>query len=231
MNVAEQVIGGVLRSVEHLIERREPRVDRTLDPDRFDWVDRVEAAFPQIRRELDAALDAGIRTPSTDEVVGADLGTEGEWSTLMLCSFGTWLPFNTLRFPETTALLRTVPGVTIAGFSVLHAGAHIPRHRGPSKAVRYHLGIIVPEPPGASRLAVGTEIHEWAEGSSVLFDDATEHEAWNDSDQDRYVLFIETLWPLPATLDRINRGAQQLLALGARDVPRRAAELDAALNP
>lgn len=231
MNLGEAVVGGALRGTQRLIERREPRVDGPLDAARFPWVTRLEEAHTEIRAELDAALAAGIRPPDTDEVMAADLGTEGHWSTIMLCSFGTWLDFNTRRFPITTALVEAIPGVQIAGFSVLHGGSHIPRHRGPSKAVRYHQGIIVPEPRGVSRLAIGTEVHEWAEGVSVLFDDATEHEAWNDSDDDRYVLFVEVLWPLPPVLDRVNRATQWMLSRAARHVPARAAELDAALNP
>lgn len=227
----DRLLGGAVRATERAIERREPRFDGPLDPARFDWVPRLEAAYPQVRAELEAVLASGVRPPETGDVMASELGTEGHWSTLILYSFGTWLDFNTRRFPVTTALVRTVPGVQIAGFSILHGGSHIPRHRGPSKTVRYHLGVIVPDPPGVTRLAVGDEVHEWAEGRSVLFDDATEHEAWNDSVEDRYVLFLEVLWPLPPLLDRLNRSTQWLMGLAARDVPARAAELDAALNP
>ena len=120
---------------------------------------------------------------------------------------------------------------TIAGFAVLHAGAHLPRHRGPGKSLRYHLGLRVPEPPGSCRIEIGDGGHAWAEGVSLVFDDAVDHEAWNDTDQDRYVLFLEVLWPLPPGLALVNKAAQLFLRLGARDVPGRAAELDAALNP
>jgi ornithine lipid ester-linked acyl 2-hydroxylase len=230
VTLASRAIGAVLRADQAMIERREPRVEAPMDPSRYPWVADLEAAHPAVRAELDALLASGVTFPETSDVVGHDQGNEGPWTTFMLCTYGRWLEFNVARCPATTEVVRRVPGVTIAGFAVLHAGSHLPRHRGPSKSLRYHLGVKVPEPPGASRIAIGRGEHAWADGVSLVFDDAVEHEAWNDADEDRYVLFLEVLWPLTGVRDVLNRGAQRLLRLGARDVPRRAAELDAALN-
>jgi beta-hydroxylase len=172
-----------------------------------------------------------VRFPETSDVVGHDQGNEGSWTTYMLCSYGTWLEFNCARCPRTTDLVRRVPRVEIAGFAVLHAGAHLPRHRGPTTSLRYHLGVKVPDPPGASRIAVGDDVHAWAEGVSLAFDDAVEHEAWNDADEDRYVLFVEARWSLRGVAGVTNRLASGLVRRAARRIPARAEELDAALNP
>lgn len=231
MTLAARAVRAALWADERLIERYEPRVEGPMDPTRYPWVADVEAAFPAVRAELDALLAAGVAFPETSEVIGHDLGNEGSWTTYMLCAYGSWLDVNTTRCPVTTETVRRVPGVTIAGFAVLHAGAHLPRHRGPGKSLRYHLGLRVPEPPGSCRIEIGDGGHAWAEGVSLVFDDAVDHEAWNDTDQDRYVLFLEVLWPLPPGLALVNKAAQLFLRLGARDVPGRAAELDAALNP
>jgi aspartate beta-hydroxylase len=40
---------------------------------------------------------------------------------------------------------------------------------------------------------VGGEIHEWAYGRAVVFDDTYEHEAWNRSAKTRVVLIFD-LW-------------------------------------
>ena len=231
MSLASRLVGTVLRADQSMIERHEPRVEGPMDPARYAWVPALEAAHPAIRAELDALLASGVSFPETSDVVGHDQGNEGSWTTYMLCSYGTWLEFNMARCPATTAAVREVPGVTIAGFAVLHAGAHLPRHRGPSKSLRYHLGLRVPDPPGASRIAIGDHEHAWCDGVSLVFDDSVEHEAWNDAAEDRYVLFLEVLWPLPPVRSLLNRAAQRLVRAGARGVPRRAAELDAALNP
>jgi beta-hydroxylase len=231
VGLAAGAVEALLRLDQRLLERQHPRVDRPLDPRSQPWVPPLEAAYPDIRAELDGLLRDGVRFPETSEVVGDDQGNEGRWSTYMLCAYGRWLEFNCARAPLTTTLVRPVPHVQIAGFAVLHGGTHLPRHRGPSKALRYHLGLVVPGPPGACRLDVGDETHEWAEGRSLLFDDSVEHEAWNDTDADRYVLFVEARWPSSGLVGVVDRLAQGVLGFAARGVPARAAELDAALNP
>jgi beta-hydroxylase len=222
---------GLLRANERLVAHQHPRVQGPQDPSVHPWVGPLEAATADVRAELDALLADGVRFPETSEIVGHDQGNEGSWTTYMLCSYGTWLEFNCARCPITTDLVRSVRGVEIAGFAVLHAGTHLPRHRGPTTSLRYHLGVRVPEPPGSCRIVVGDEVHEWAEGASLVFDDAVEHEAWNDSDEDRYVLFVEARWPLRGLAAVTDRAAAALVRRAARHVPDRVAELDAALNP
>ena len=53
-----------------------------------------------------------------------------------------------------------------------------------------HLPLIVP--PGCG-FRVGNETREWEEGKLLIFDDTIEHEAWNESDQDRVVLIFD-IW-------------------------------------
>jgi len=231
VSVIGRLLDVALSADQRMIERYDPRVEGVLDLAKVPWTADLEAAFPTVRAELDDLLARGVRFPETSEVVGQDQGAEGRWSTYMLCAYGTWLEFNCARMPATTDLVRSIPGLQIAGFAVLHAGTHLPRHRGPSKSLRYHLGVRVPEPPGACRIAVGRDVHEWSEGAGLLFDDSVEHEAWNDSDEDRHVLFVETRWPLPPVPAAIDRVAHGLVRWGARRVPTRARELDTALNP
>ena len=70
-----------------------------------------------------------------------------------------------------------------AFFSILAPGKHLPPHRGPYKGVmRYHLGLLIPEPAEQCGIRVDTETRHWAEGESMIFDDTFEHEAWNDTD-------------------------------------------------
>lgn len=231
MALAARAAGALLRANERLTERHRPSGTGPLDSAAVPWAASLEAAYPRIRAELDALLDGGVRFPETSEVVGRDQGNEGSWSTYMLCSYGTWLATNCARCPVTTELVRAVPGLQIAGFAALAAGSHLPRHRGPTTSLRYHLGLRVPGPPGACRIEIGDGTHAWAEGTSLVFDDAREHEAWNDSDEDRYVLFVEASWPLRGLPALSNRLATALVRRGARQVPHRVAELDAALNP
>ena len=93
-----------------------------------------------------------------------------------------------------------------AMFSILAPKKHIPEHRGMWKGMlRYHLGLIIPWPPGSCRIRVGQDIRTWDEGKSLVFDDSHLHEAWNDSDQYRVVLFVDVVRPLIFPLSLINR--------------------------
>lgn len=201
-----------------------------LPTDDLPWAAPIEARWPEVRAELDALLADDVRLPVTDDVVGVEQGADGRWTTYILGWFGQWLEFNCRRCPVTTELVRAVPGVEIAGFTVMHAHTHIPAHRGPAKALRYQIGIRVPEPAGSSRLRVGDEVIEHAEGKSLMFDDLSEHEAWNDSDEDRYVLFVQHRVPLPPGRREVHRATHWAFGKAQHAIPKRAEELDAALN-
>ncbi len=47
-------------------------------------------------------------------------------------------------------------------------------------------------PPGCG-FRVGSETREWRIGEGWVFDDTIEHEAWNDSDEPRYILICD-IW-------------------------------------
>ena len=122
--------------------------------------------------------------------------------------------------PRTAALMREIPGMTTAMFSILSPRKHILDHRGPYKGVlRYHLGLIVPRDAEACRIRVGEDIRHWEEGKSMIFDDTFNHEVWNDTDETRVVLFVDVLRPLPVPGVGDQQGDRQgdrLLAVRAR---------------
>ena len=63
--------------------------------------------------------------------------------------------------------------------------------------MRYHLGLIVPDAPVERvGIRVGDVTVGWIEGRSLVFDDTYEHEAWNDTDETRVVLFVDVVRPL-----------------------------------
>jgi beta-hydroxylase len=216
---------------ERRIDRACPKASGPLDPDEYPWTKPIADSYKDIRAEVDAIVSAGVQLPSVEDVVGSYQGNDGRWNNFILYSYGQWVDVNVARAPRTTELLRTVPGLQVGGFTVLGAGAHLPRHRGPNRGgLRYQVGVRVPGPPGACRIQVGEEVHVWREGGTLLFDDAVEHEAWNDSHEDRYVLFIQFTWPLPGLTGAVNRVVQRGFGLAARHIPARVADLDRVLN-
>lgn len=216
---------------ERLLDRAHPKPDGLLDPARFPWTASIEARWDDLRAELDELLASQILLPAVDDLAGYPQGAEGDWTNFMLCSYGRWIDVNTARAPLMTELARQVPGVQVAGMTVLGPHTHLPRHRGPNRgALRYHLGLRVPDPPGSCRLQSGRQMHVWTDRSSIVFDDSVAHEAWNDSDESRYVLFVEFAWALPGAVGLLNRTTQAAFGLAARRIPARVTALDQVLN-
>lgn len=176
------------------------------DAAQFDWAADVEAATPAIRAELDRTLAqssddfrAYIQNDSGSGPLGGNkaLLDNKDWSVLALCENGWLSPELIRRFPVAWETVLRAPVPRIAGwgptvvFSMLKAGAHIAPHSGMfNTRLICHLPLIVP--PGC-RFRVGDEVREWEVGKLLIFDDSIEHEAWNDSPDDRVVLIFD-IW-------------------------------------
>jgi beta-hydroxylase len=93
--------------------------------------------------------------------------------------------------PKTAELVYSIPSILSCDFSLLPRNTKIKPHEGYTRMVlRCHLPLIVPE-GNKCGLRVGDKIHLWREGELVIFDDSFEHEAWNDSNDDRVVLMFD----------------------------------------
>lgn len=167
------------------------------DPAAFPWVRELEAHWATIRTELDAVLKQHAAPPLASILPGEDAIAEPSWKAFVLLLWNRPVEANLVRCPRTGELLRAVPGLTTAFFSILEPRTHIPPHRGPFRGVvRYHLGLYVPE-PDACRIRVGNEIRHWQEGKSLIFDDTFDHEVWHEGTLPRVVLFLDVKRPLP----------------------------------
>jgi aspartyl/asparaginyl beta-hydroxylase (cupin superfamily) len=131
------------------------------------------------------------------------ISQDNGWKTFFLCGYGKSSARNIWACPQTWAAVRRIPGLKTAMFSVLEPGKHLPPHRGPYNGVlRLHLGLIIPEPTDLLGIRVGSSVCGWGVGKALIFDDAYEHEAWNNTSHTRVVLFIDFVKPLrfPASL-------------------------------
>jgi len=143
------------------------------------------------------------------------------WKTFMFKS-AAFIEENCALAPRTAALLRQIPGIYTAFFSILEPHQHIKPHWGYWKGfVRYHLGVVIPGNnqdhhcwirinPEAQDRAHREEIeagekYYWNDGAAVLFDDTFLHEAANESDQVRAVLFLDVARKMPFYLSLLNR--------------------------
>ena len=176
------------------------------DPERFDWIPAVEAHSAAIRRELEQLLQARDHIPTFQEVSPPQraLTQDDKWKTYFLIVYGHEVEANCAQCPRTFAALRHIPGLKTAMFSILAPHKRIPPHRGPfGGLLRYHLGLVIPERRDQLGIRVGDETRSWQAGKSLVFDDSWEHEAWNDSDQERVVLFVDFVRPLDFPIDRL----------------------------
>lgn len=170
----------------------------------------LDRSYPMIREEMESVLNFRERIPRYHDLDRAESYIAGSkdpdknWRVFMLWSAAGRPTANQVRCPRTTALLRKVPGLYQAFFSILDPGKSIPAHSGGYYGyLRYHLGLRVPKnnPP---RMRVKDQFHSWEEGRSILFDDSWNHEVFNTSDDLRVVLIVDVLRPMPLSLHAMN---------------------------
>jgi ornithine lipid ester-linked acyl 2-hydroxylase len=173
----------------------------------FPWAEKIEENWKTIREELDAIMQRQEDLPDFAAISPDQkhLAKQNQWKTFFFFAYGLESAANCARAPRTTQLLKSIPGAKTAFFSILSPRMHIPAHCGPYKGViRYHLGLIVPEPKEQCRIRVADSTAHWEEGKSMFFDDTFEHEVWNDTDGQRVVLFMDVMRPLRFPMSLIN---------------------------
>jgi aspartyl/asparaginyl beta-hydroxylase (cupin superfamily) len=187
---------------------------------------RLEDNYAVIREECMGLLE--IKDKLTDmQKMGGTYTQKGihtaKWKTFMFKS-GEFVEQNCRLCPRTAELLRGIPGVYTAFFSVLDPHQHVVPHWGYYKGfVRYHLGVVIPnnnedhscylrvngDPHDNalrdSSLIEKGEIYYWHDGEGIVFDDNYLHEAENRSDEVRVVMWIDLLRSMPFYIQAFNR--------------------------
>ena len=99
--------------------------------------------------------------------------------------------------------IASEPPPMYVNFYALEPGTHIIPHLGNDGRLTIHLALEVPH-RSQSRIRVGNHTKHYTHAGQVLiFDDAYEHEVWNDGRTTRYVLGI-TIWH-PVLLSHLGR--------------------------
>jgi aspartyl/asparaginyl beta-hydroxylase (cupin superfamily) len=207
----------ILAPIERFIGRRSLVGDGAfLELERFPWIEHIEQNWEVIREELERVLEDREALPNFQDISKdqIEITDDDRWKTFFLYGYGFEAKLGVEMCPRTAALMREIPGMTTAMFSILSPRKHILDHRGPYKGVLcYHLGLIVPRDAPACRIRVGDELQHWEAGRSMVFDDTFNHEVWNDTDETRVVLFVDVLRPLPFPESTINRLIVQAIGI------------------
>jgi ornithine lipid ester-linked acyl 2-hydroxylase len=211
------LLPAVIKKLESLVPEYSLVGDSTFfSIDQFPWAKELEANWQVIRKELDEVLPYADALPNFQDISPRQgkIANDDRWKTYFFCAFGFRSQQNCDRCPETTRLLEKVPGLKVAFFSILAPGKHIPEHRGKHKGlIRYHLGLKVPEPKDACRIRINNDIAYWEEGKSLIFDDTFYHEAWNDTNDYRVVLFLDVARPMRFPMSFVNWLVCTIIAL------------------
>lgn len=192
------------KGIEDKIHALEP--SPVLSNELFPWAKKLEEHYSFIRNEAEVVLNKIDSIVNFNEIVPNQraLTQDQDWKSFFLKVTGEDVLEHQFLCPVTSQLINEIPGLINAFFSILKPGTHIPPHRGPyAGALRYHLGVIIPE--GDVGIRIEDKTYRWEEGKSFFFDDSFNHEAWNKTDSTRLILFVDFKRPLTGLLNIQNK--------------------------
>lgn len=167
--------------------------EKFIDPDLFEWTTNSEQVAKAIKEELlnylkQHSLQAYFNTKMSDDVK--------KWKTISLKWWGLEFYSNQKYFPKTTAFINSIPNLVSASFNLLEPHTRIYPHCGDTNGIfRCHLGLVIPDQLPECGFRVENEKRSWEEGKWLIFIDAKEHEAWNESNENRFILLIDIIRP------------------------------------
>jgi len=168
-----------------------------LDTGAFPELAVLREHWEAIRAEAVRVYESGhARTSDRHDDLAFNSFFKRDWRRFYLKWYGDFLPSARSLCPETVELLRGIPSIHAAMFTVLAPHSHLVRHRDPfAGSLRYHLGLVTPN-DDRCRIFVDDQPYVWRDGQDVLFDETYVHRAENETDQPRIILFCDVERPL-----------------------------------
>jgi beta-hydroxylase len=194
-----------------------------IDVGKFPELEVLRDQWQMIRGEAAKLFDEGyIRAAAKHNDIGFNTFFRTGWKRFYLKWYDDFLPSAKALCPQTTELLKSIPSVNAAMFTLLPPGARLGAHRDPfAGSLRYHLGLITPNSDRCN-IVVDGEKYFWKDGEDVMFDETFIHEAENKTDVTRVILFCDIERPLRNGFMRaINRkiGRRMIKAAATENVP------------
>lgn len=119
---------------------------------------------------------------------------QNSWRTIALKTWSVELFKNQVAFPYTTALLNKYPEIVSASFNLLEPNSRILPHCGDTNAIyRCHLGLEIPAGLPDCGFRVKDDTRPWENNKWLVFMDAYNHEAWNDTGRERYIFLVDVM--------------------------------------
>ena len=171
--------------------------DPLVDPSELPGLVELGRHWRTIRDELLPLLAERQKIPAFRDISPDHrrIATDSKWKSFFLEGYGFRAEENCARCPRTMALLKKVPGLVVAFFSIMEPGTQVPPHRGVTKAwYNCHLGLVVPQ--GKVGIEIAGRPVGWREGEWLVFDETNTHRVWNETDEARVVLFLQVRRPM-----------------------------------
>lgn len=177
------------------------------DRNDLSFIEYYESQYELILADLEAILAANTQIENYRDDGKHGLTKGGDWDALFFYRHGNTYQDTHDKSPNTSSVLAQLPIVHIPEhspeicFSVLRPGAHILPHRGVTNTRSVlHMGLKIPADCALNIIGID-ELH-WQPGKVFAFDDTYEHEAWNRSDESRYVLLADIWNPFLTDAER-----------------------------
>ncbi|ASK87990.1 aspartyl/asparaginyl beta-hydroxylase domain-containing protein [Sphingorhabdus sp. SMR4y] len=213
-------IGKRLRGTMNRISQEQSKIptEPVLPASAFPWTGELTEKWQTIADEAAAILRHRDAVPPLKEISPdhARIAGDGNWRSFFLVGYGYEVLENCARAPVTAELVREIPDLNSAFFSILEPGATIPRHRGVTRGlVTCHLGLIIPDRAEKCTMQVEDIDLHWQAGKWLIFDDSYFHEVHNETDQRRVILLVQVKRPMRL----LGRLANDLALWGIRRSP------------
>ncbi len=157
------------------------------------WKKLLEGKYQVILNELQQLISENDKNiiPYFNQTLATK---PSSWTIFPLILWGKKFTENCQKVPETLRIISQIPGLTSCSFSILKPNTKIKPHHGDSNVMyRCHLTLKSNATLPEMGLRVGTETTSWETGKLFAFCDAHEHEAWNNTINERWVLIIDVL--------------------------------------
>ena len=112
------------------------------------------------------------------------------WRIFGLKLYGKMFEENAIYCPKTLELFKDIDYILNIGFSCLEPSVSTLVHRDYNHNIlRCHFPLIIPD--GDCAIKVGNKIKKWIMNEYFIFDDTCYHEAWNNTDVNRFILIVD----------------------------------------
>lgn len=167
------------------------------DVKQFPVLEKLRENWQVIREEAQELVKQGyIRISDKNNDMGFNSFFKRGWKRFYVKWYHGFLPSAEKLCPKTVELLKSIPGINGAMFTLLPKHGQLKEHRDPyAGSLRYHLGLITPNSEKC-RIYVDGIPYYWKDGEGVLFDETYIHSALNETDMDRIIFFCDVERPM-----------------------------------